>query len=95
MPTLERIIKLSGAHGSRSIWSHKFDFRPILHDTKFHPVELYYIHFEIAQFERPANRILVSMYILLILGADLKQSETGNVFTYPDFCPCAKKNNAI
>ena len=83
------IIKLSGAHGSSSIWSHEFDFRPILHDT--HPVELYYIHFEIAQFERPANRILVSMYILVILGADLKKSETGNVFTYPDFCPCAKK----
>ena len=95
MPILERIIELSGAHGSSSIWSHKSDFRPILHDTKFYPLELYYIHFEIAQFERPAYRNLVSMYILLILEADLKKSGTGNVFTYPDFCPCAKKNNAI
>ena len=66
-----------------------------MHNTKFHPVELYYIHFEIAQFERPANRILVSMYILLILGADLKQSETGNVFAYPDFVRVLKKNNEI
>ena len=39
----------------------------------FHPVELYFIHFEIAQFERPANRILVSMYILLILGGGFKK----------------------
>ena len=63
--------------------------------TEFYSLELYYIHFEIAQFERPAYRILVSMYIVLILEADFKKSGTGNVFTYPDFCPCAKKNNAI
>ena len=46
-----RVISKSDEHAARvSIWNHKYDFGPKLHDTKFS--YHYYSHFEIAEFSQ-------------------------------------------
>ena len=42
-------LKIKWAHSMRSIWNHKYDFRPKLHNMRFNEVQFYCIHFEIAQ----------------------------------------------
>ena len=62
------------ARSTSSIWNHKYDFRPKLHDMKFN---LYYSHFEIAEFRQ-------YQYFIDLVAGLLK---TGNkkVF-YISFC---------
>ena len=54
------VIELSQVHSARSIWNHKYDFRPIS-KAQGSITRLYYIHFEITQIQD-----LVSSKILLM-----------------------------